>query len=184
MTKIAVVIGNGSTGEAVDLQRIPDSWLTLGCNLIYKRFNPDYVVAIDDEAIQRIKMEVPPHKTLFPPLGERYELNGTGRRSNAGMNAMYEAIKRGYTRIYCLGFDGFLANADAKVLTGNVFSGDPLYQGQRQATVQDGVFRAEYMNWFANHFPNTEFVFVYPMEPVELTVKANNISVIGAAAFY
>lgn len=180
----AIVIGNGTSRKSYDVRKLVGfPGPVIGCNLTYLEpdFNPDLTVTIDDEAIKAVMAHVPIHRVIIPPKQERWELNGSGRRSNAGMCAIHEAIKRGYRKIYCLGFDSFL-KAGADVTTSNVYADNPLYQGPRQATVSDNVFRTSYMDWFASAHEDIAFIFVYPAG-LEMLPIADNVSAIDFNEF-
>lgn len=186
MSASAIVVGNGTSRTKFDLTKLHGfSGPIIGCNLTFlEGFQPDLTVAIDDEAIKEVMAHIPVHRVIIPPERERWELNGSGRRSNAGMNAIHEAIKRGYKSVYCLGFDSFL-DAPSWVTTSNVHAGNPLYQGPRQANELDNDNRLEYLGWFISQFPDVQFTFVYP-EP-ELMVKGhlgNNVRAIDFDVFW
>lgn len=163
-----VVIGNGTSRKKFDLKKLSgDKFVTFGCNAIYKEFKPNYVVAIDDEYINILQdSDFPQHRQIIPDEEDRYELNGSGRRSNAGMNSMKEAVARGAKIVYCLGFDFLLK--DNKLSVSNVFEGTKGYSAERKPRVEDNVNRVSYLNWFANKFADVEFVFVFERKPCEI----------------
>ena len=70
----------------------------------------------------------------------------TGRRSNAGMNAMREAIRHGATKLFCLGFDFVMT--DEKKNTDNIYKGSEGYGEETHATYEDSKHRVNYLNWF------------------------------------
>lgn len=182
MKNSAIVIGNGVSRKGFNFHKLSSfDGMIVGCNLTYlEDFKPDLTVAIDDEAIKLVMKNVPIHRVLIPPEQERLELNGSGRRSNAGMNAILEAIKRGYRKVYCFGFDSFL-EAEPQTTTSNVHADNPLYQGPRQATTIDNQFRIEYLVWFANYFHDVQLVFVYPDEMYRMVTNVGygpNVSTI------
>jgi len=75
-----------------------------GCNALYREFDKyDYLVSIDKtfQTIIEANDEVfgKDDRIIFPPPDECWEdleYSPNRRRSNAGMNAMLEAIERGY----------------------------------------------------------------------------------------
>lgn len=143
---------------------------------------PDYLVAIDDKIITEIESSnfpsqrfiVPPAEEQFEPVDYHLELSGIDKRglminnpglmeqiqtprSNAGMNAMKEAIKKGARQVYLLGFDFILATEDS---TTNVYEGTNAYGPETAAGHADSVNRTKYMNWFASKNHDVAFIFV------------------------
>ena len=113
----AFIIGNGKSREQLDLQRLIGQGCTFGCNALYRDFKPDYIlpdylVAIDPLLIEEIKnSDFPKDRFIEPPFAEQFEpaeCNPARPRSNAGMNAMLEAIKMGFSTLYMFGFDFIL----------------------------------------------------------------------------
>jgi hypothetical protein len=82
------------------------------------------------------------------------------RRSNAGMNAMLEAIKMGYKDLYCIGMD-FMVE---EYCESNVYDGSNAYGPETRARAIDTKHRVNYFEWFANRFNNTTFTFMFPRE--------------------
>ena len=50
---IAFIIGNGTSREHFDLQKLRKGTV-FGCNALYRVYEPDYLVAIDDGIIDEI----------------------------------------------------------------------------------------------------------------------------------
>jgi len=142
-----------------------------GCNAIYREFHPifdlpDYVVAIDDGAITEIESsDFPSSRVIIPNENDRWEpaeMHGDHPRprSNAGMCAMAEAVKRGTKTLLCIGFDSFLQDAEQSV--SNLFDGTNNYGPETRASVYDNPNRVRYMAWFARKNPTVDFIFIYP----------------------
>lgn len=174
--EIAYIIGNGKSRKGFPLDLLRDKGVTFGCNGIWKEYAPNYLVAIDDKYIKiAYNADFPQHKIIVPMEQERYELSGTGRRSNAGMNAMHEAIKRNCKILYCLGFD-FLVKDNIDLSLSNMYDGLQGYEPDTRANQDDNINRVEYLNWFTNNFNTTQFVFIYPRNELELyELKSPNV---------
>ena len=130
--KTAYIIGNGVSRSSFDLMNLKGKGKVFGCNALYLDYAeqdyvlPDYLVAIDNPIIAEIeKSDFPKERFLNPPEDEKWEpvelhwkrsvapgWSPARPRSNAGMNAIQEAIKKGYTTIFIFGFD-FLAVSEA-----------------------------------------------------------------------
>ena len=128
--KTAFIIGNGTSRKPVDLNKLVGKGI-FGCNALYREFkNYDYLISIDRQfqMIMEANDEVfkEDKRNIFPPEDECYEsaeYNPQRRRSNAGTNAMLEAIRRNHDKLYCLGFD-FLLEDDE-------LSEDNLFKNQK-----------------------------------------------------
>ena len=106
----AFIIGNGTSRLPINLNDLVGKGKIYGCNALYRDFDKfDYLVVIDKQfkdIIEHAGAEgmFEHGKLILPPEEECVE-ETTGRRSNAGMNAMREAIRHGATKLFCLGFD-------------------------------------------------------------------------------
>jgi hypothetical protein len=175
-TEVALIVGNGTSRMPLDLLKMMETLgdnrpAVYGCNALYREFAPDYqlpdyLAAIDDGVIAEIsKSDFPLSRLIVPPPEERWEPlelhPGLHRpRSNAGMVAMAEAIRRGATALLCVGFDSFLKDAEQSL--SNMFDGTDNYGPETRAKVWDNPGRVRFMSWFARQHPDVSFIFVYP----------------------
>lgn len=186
--KTAFIIGNGETRRGFDLTRLKPYGTIFGCNALYRDYYPefvvpDYLVAIDDGIISEIEQqqEFPSQRVIFPPVDERWEPAECNRgrpRSNAGMNAMREAIKMGYNQLICLGFD-FLVQ-DEKYNTSNMYDGTKNYGPNTRANSADNPGRYNYLNWLVCKNPEVDFIFIFP----EVLTKGKIYSNISGSNVY
>jgi hypothetical protein len=156
-------VGNGRSREGFDLRFLKPYGTVYGCNLLFTEYPnfeiPDFTVSIEDYRKEMIREAgFPEDRCIFPPEHEQYELEGyngpSSIRSNAGMNAMAEAIKAGNTRLYLLGFD-FMYNSIQSI--SNMFDGDK----KVRTTMTDSQKRCHYFDWYARDNPNIHFRFVF-----------------------
>ena len=178
----AFIVGNGLSRQGFNLESLRGKGTIFGCNALYRDFTPDYLVAIDDKIIAEInhsidtgECEVPQKNFIVPPWTECHE-ETTGRRSNAGMNAMFEAIKKDHTELYCLGFD-FLIDDDVSVA--NVYDGTNCYGPETRANRRDNVNRVAYLEYVALNNRDVTFTFLFPRTDVPLkllTVSCDNVN--------
>ena len=183
MNNIAFVIGNGTSRKGLDLNHLCNNGTVIGCNALYRDFMRwDVLVAIDDGMIEEV---LPLMKSLdddrlqrvvVPPSEERWEdpeySPTTRRRSNAGMNAMIEAIRSGHNILYCLGFD-FILEGD--ISTDNLYKNSKNYGPETHAREEDNYYRIKYLEWFCNKYSDTKFVFVIPDNAKTKPVEAENL---------
>ena len=115
--KIAFIVGNGISRSSIDLSSLKDKGSIIGCNALYRDFlDYDYLVAIDDGMIEELQENANDERLIIPPQDERWEdsrYSNIRRRSNAGMNAMFEAMRMDHNKLYCLGFDFLLKSKES-----------------------------------------------------------------------
>lgn len=159
----ALIIGNGESRKSYDLNLIGKVYTTFGCNALYREFEPDYLLCIDPAMQAEIETsDFPKDKLIVPPYDEQFEparFNPNRPRSNAGMNAMIEAIRLGYTDLYMIGFD-FLY--DDRRSVSNCYRGTNAYGAETQASFADTIARVNYFTWFARQHPTINFTFWFP----------------------
>lgn len=163
--KRAFIIGNGPSRKGFNLDILKGHGTIYGCNALYRDFDPDYLVAIDEDIIKEIKKsKFPKKKFIVPPFEEQFEdpeYNPYRRyRSNAGVNAMLEAIKSGHNTLYCFGFDFMIR--DPKVALGNLYDGTNAYGIETRTRYEDNVNRIKYMTFLASKYRKVDFKFVVP----------------------
>jgi len=163
----AFIIGNGTSRKGFDLKRLKPYGTIYGCNALYRDFAdnsvPDFLVAIDDGIITEIEgSDFPSKRFIVPPIDERWEpaeCNISRPRSNAGMNAMREAIKAGYNQLICMGFD-FLVNENNQLLS-NMYDGSQNYGPETRANAADNPGRVKYLQWLVHKHPEVHFIFIF-----------------------
>ena len=165
MEKVAFIIGNGPSRSKFDIEKLRGKGTIYGCNALYREFSPDYLVAIDAPIIEEIEnSNFPTDKFIVPPYDEQFEdpdyNKYTRYRSNAGVNAMLEAIKAGHNVLYCLGFDFMMRSP--KLALGNIFEGSNAYGPETRSRYVDNLNRVKYMQFLASKYNKVKFKFVVP----------------------
>lgn len=171
--EIAFIIGNGISRKSFDLNTLVGKGTIFGCNALHRNFDKyDYLIAIDDGMIKEISDDP---KAIIPPQDERYESARYNRfqrrRSNAGMNAMLESIRRGAKFVYCFGFDFLLYGS---ISTDNVYKNTNNYGPETHAIASDNYYRIQYLEWFVRDNPDVTFIFVFPDNVQTKNVEASN----------
>jgi hypothetical protein len=183
MNDAAFIIGNGPSRTPIDLNALSEQeGIIIGCNALYRDFAGfDFLVSIDPQ-FQAIIESVEEamgmdERFIFPPEDECWESAEYNpykrRRSNAGMNAMSEAIKRGYKNIHCLGFDFILADDSA---IDNIYEGSDGYGPLTKSNHSDTVHRLAYFEWFARKHNDVNFIFVIPEGKECQIIEASNVT--------
>lgn len=184
--KTAYIIGNGGSRKGFDLLLLKGRGTVFGCNALYRDYKrsspkyvlPDYLVAIDNPIITEIESsDFPSSRVLIPPEDEKWEpvelhwgravnkqWDPQRPRSNAGMNAILEAIKLEYETLYVFGFD-FLV-VDQNTAMSNLYDGTDCYGLETRANLQDTRNRMKYLGHVIENNPKTNFVFCYPKETI------------------
>ena len=190
----AFIIGNGPSRKNFDLKLLKGNGTIFGCNALYRDYPkfdiPDFLVAIDDDIIEEIQSsKFPKDRVIIPPEDERHEdadYNPYARlRSNAGVNAMFEAIKLGYRELYCLGFDFMLKSPQRSL--GNIYDGTNAYGPETRSRYVDNMNRVKYMQFIANKYRYVQFKFVVPQFPNKdeyHILNANNVAGVFYEKFY
>ena len=169
MEKIAFIIGNGPSRSDFDITKLQGQGTIYGCNALYRDFPkfdlPDFLVAIDPPIIKEIEAsKFPKDRFIVPAFDEQFEdpeyNQYTRFRSNAGVNAMLEAIKANHNVLYCLGFDFMLRSP--KLSLGNIFDGTNAYGPETRSRYVDNLNRVKYMQFLARKYKKVKFKFVVP----------------------
>ena len=175
--KIAFIIGNGTSRVSINLSKLVGKGTIFGCNALYRNFTDyDYLVAIDDDIIKELEEHANDERLIIPPEEARWELpeyNNDRRRSNAGMNAMLEAIQKKHDKLYCMGFDFMLKG---EVSTSNIYKDTDCYGPSTHANESDNVFRVRYLNWCIQNNPKVRFTFVLPKDYKYQTLTGHNVT--------
>ena len=179
----AFVIGNGTSRKGFDLTKLKSYGTLFGCNALYRDYPdhsiPDFLVSIDDGIITEIEgSDFPSKRFIVPPMDERWEPSecNIGRpRSNAGVNAMREAIKMGHDQLICLGFDFLIADRDQSV--SNVYDGTDNYGMEVRANANDNPGRIHYVAWLTKTNPEVDFIFIFPDGLTINSISGKNVFV-------
>jgi hypothetical protein len=179
----AFIIGNGTSRKDFDLTRLKPYGTVFGCNALYRDYPdfsfPDFLVSIDDGIITEIEAsEFPTDRFIVPPIDERWEPSecNIGRpRSNAGVNAMREAIKMGHNQLICLGFDFLIADAAQSV--SNLYDGTNNYGMEVRANANDNPGRINYVAWLTRSNPDVDFIFIFPDGLTINSISGKNVFV-------
>lgn len=176
----AFIIGNGKSRSNFDLNLLKEYGTIFGCNALYRDFDPDYLVAIDSKMKQEIvDSNYNRDKVIFPiddECWEPAEYNKNRPRSNAGMNAILESIKKGHTEIVCLGFDFLLHDNMASI--SNMYDGTSSYEENVRCSLSDSRNRMGYLGYVIEKNTDINFTFVYNSTDIVYKPALNNFSLV------
>jgi len=118
LTDTVFLIGNGTSRNHFDLERLRGRGTIIGCNALYRDFAPDLLVAIDAKMLREIKTTdyatnnvcvIPPNRSVAIPNAIKWR--SSDKYNTSGCYAMLmiaEAMKSKYC--FMIGMDGFPGN--------------------------------------------------------------------------
>lgn len=111
-SNLAFVLGNGKSRARLDLQQLKGRGTIVGCNAIYREFDPDFLVAVDVKMVNEIisagyhrthQVWTNPNKGIQSKSGVNFFSPHKGWSS--GPTALWFACSQGHKNIYIFGFD-------------------------------------------------------------------------------
>jgi len=108
----AFVLGNGKSRLKLDLDSLKGRGTIIGCNAIYREFEPDFLVAVDVKMVNEIisagyqkthQVWTNPNKGIISKSGVNFFSPHKGWSS--GPTALWFACTQGHKNIYMFGFD-------------------------------------------------------------------------------
>ena len=110
--KIAFVLGNGTSRQGINLEKLKKFGPIYGCNAIYRDFLVDYLIAVDVKMVLEINMAgFQNHNKVYTNPNKAYSkmknLNffQPSKGWSSGPTALWLASTHKYEQIYILGFD-------------------------------------------------------------------------------
>jgi hypothetical protein len=189
---IACVIGNGPSRLNFDLHCINATMTTYGCNVLYKDFMPNYLIAMDWPIVIKILEDNIHHKTNFytqdnanfnhvsVDVKENINwLKNMNRRLDSGNSALEVALDHDYDVIYMIGFD---YNTNDKLP--NVYHGTSNYARNSTVPAAESMAR-EWQSRLRNlvkQYPDTKIIRVNGSSTV-MNIDATNYSEITTEQF-
>ena len=175
----AYIIGNGPSRKDFDLNKLPATGQTYGCNALYRDFVPDFIFSVDSKMTKKMvddkvyekcihytpSLEVnryPPHLHLIP----------NNPHWISGSQAMWTACVHGHKNIFLIGFD---FQEYGKNELNNIYQDTPNY-GPRHG---DDVFVSWLEQWrnLQKMRPYCNFYIVHdnPTKPIQVCNPADAI---------
>ena len=169
--KDAFIIGNGESRIGFDLYSLPQD--TYGCNALYRDYEPDYLIVVDQMMYKEIlqneydqKNTVYTNRNNIKKHGGSTNLIPNNPHKGAGTTAMHIAIHDGHTRLFCIGFD--CAEDGPNI---NVYKDTPCYDKAKSIAILSLWGKQIYA--LALDHPDVSFVFVDGNLPSDLMYLAN-----------
>ena len=117
LTDPVFLIGNGTSRENFDLERLRSKGTIIGCNALYRDFNPDLLIAIDAKMINEIKDSkywedniciVPANRSVGIPNALSWRTERFNTSGCFGLKLISQLMKPKHC--YMLGMDGYPGN--------------------------------------------------------------------------
>lgn len=108
----AIVVGNGTSRQPIDLKSLLKIGLVYGCNAQYREYDPHYLIAVDVKMVNEIiasgyhkthQVWTNPNKGILAKQNINFFSPHKGWSS--GPTALWFACTQGHQEIYILGFD-------------------------------------------------------------------------------
>ena len=169
--KDAFIIGNGESRIGFDLYSLPQD--TYGCNALYRDYEPDYLIVVDQMMYKEILQNQYDQKNIdytnrnnIKKHGGSTNLIPNNPHKGAGTTAMHIAIHDGHTRLFCIGFD--CAEDGPNI---NVYKDTPCYD--KAKSIANLSLWGKQIYALALDHPDVSFVFVDGNLPSDLMYLAN-----------
>ena len=110
----AYIIGNGPSRKGFDLNKLPATGQTYGCNALYRDFVPDYIFSVDtkmtvkmleDKVYEKCIHYAPALEVNRPHGKDKLHLTPNNPHWISGNQAFWTACVHGHKNIYLIGFD-------------------------------------------------------------------------------
>ena len=141
MSKIAFVLGNGTSRSEINLHQLKEKGTVYGCNALYREFTPDYLVAVDTKMVLEInkagyqrsnQVWTNPNRAYHQMSG--FNFFNPSKGWSSGPTALWLASTHDNQEIYILGFD--YQGIDDKV--NNIYASTPNYKKSNERATYFG----------------------------------------------
>lgn len=177
---VAFVLGNGTSRKPIKHDALKVHGKTYGCNALYRKHEPDYLVAVD------VKMILEINKTGYQNTHEvwtnpnkafnkmkNFNFFHPSKGWSSGPTALWLASQHGYDKIFILGFD-YKGLDNGKVLN-NLYADTMNYKKSTDTATFFGNWLRQTKNVIENHKHITYYRVIAPDNyvPEELNKFSN-----------
>lgn len=156
--KDAYIIGNGESRIDFDLYSLPQD--TYGCNALYRDYEPDYLIVVDQHMYKEIlesgygeKNIVYTNHLNMSRYGGVSHLIPNNPHKGTGTTAVHIALHDGHTKLFLLGFDN-----DANGKNNNVYKNTNAYNDDK-TEVHQTIWGRQIFDIMKSR-PDVHFTFV------------------------
>lgn len=179
MIRRSFVLGNGRSRIGVDLNKLKNYGKIYGCNALYREFNPDCLIAVDQKMVEEIcKSGYQLHNEVWTNQNTRYKdlqnLNffKNPRGWSSGPTALHKSCIDGNVEAYILGFDYYGIGENFN----NVYADTLNYKKSTENATYYGNWLRQTETLFGE-YPHVTFYRVYNPETRQVPewVHINNV---------
>jgi len=157
----AFVLGNGTSRKGIEVNELQSRGRVYGCNALYRRHEPDYLIAVDVKMVAEIAKSGYQHRhevwtnpnrsfSKFHNLNFFHPAKGW----SSGPTALWLASQHGYHTIFILGFD-YKGIDDGKKFN-NVYADTMNYKKSRDSATFFGNWLRQTKTVIKDH-PNIQY---------------------------
>jgi hypothetical protein len=157
----AFVLGNGTSRQNFDIERLQGKGIIYACNAVYRNFEPDVLIAVDPKMVHEIVADGYHHNhVVWTNYNNGYKdytnLNyfQPSRGWSSGPTALFKAADDKYKTIYILGFDYMGLNGGKKF--NNIYADTQNYKKSVEPATYYGNWLRQSENVVKNH-PEIQF---------------------------
>lgn len=157
----AFVLGNGTSRQHFDIERLQGKGIIYACNAVYRNFEPDVLIAVDPKMVHEIVADGYHHNhVVWTNYNNGYKdytnLNyfQPSRGWSSGPTALCKAADDKYKTIYILGFDYMGLNGGKKF--NNIYADTQNYKKSVEPATYYGNWLRQSENVVKNH-PEIQF---------------------------
>jgi len=183
----AFVIGNGESRKNIPVDDLKKHGMVIGCNAIYRDFNPHFVVTADpDIALEISKSKYIDRNKVYTSyrdiskLHDNFILETRRKRFCAGIKACMVAIEYGQKELYLLGNDLGSTNG----LINNCYKNTPCYKKNWEDDKSHEIHIPQYISLIRNN-GNIKFIRAMGKQSQQIPefTKLKNYNEINIADF-
>ena len=152
----AFVLGNGTSRQHFDLEKMRGKGIIYACNAVYRNFEPDVLIAVDPKMVHEIVADGYHHNhVVWTNYNNGYKdytnLNyfQPSRGWSSGPTALAKAAEDNHKSIYILGFDFMGLNNGKKF--NNIFADTQNYKKSKEPATYYGNWLRQTENVIRTH---------------------------------
>lgn len=161
-SKIAFVLGNGTSRKDVNHHNLKNYGTVYGCNALFREYAPDHLICVDTKMITEINDAQYQHKhnvwSNRNKLTERtpgIKIIEPNKGWSSGPTALMIASQQGHKVIYIMGFD-YVGAGEKQETVNNIYAGTKNYKGVNDRATYYGNWQRQTMMCI-NQFPKTKY---------------------------
>ncbi len=177
-SSIGFAIGNGESRLSIDLNGLKGKGLMVGCNALYRDFNPDILIVNDGKMIEEVMQNYKGVNAVYRSR-RPYCINGITMEDMgfaSGPTSVALLIRSGVRVVYLIGHDAVGRDKELN----NVYKGTSCYANEGCNVYSNFI---EQLRMLIQDNSGVNFVFVNDRPIINLFDKCNNVRYITVGNF-